>query len=84
MALLKRLGRLVLVFFVVTFFTFFLLANAPGDPAAAKAGLNATPETVEQMREESTRNSQEIRQAVEDGKQRMARLVEDGKALVNA
>ncbi len=39
---------------------------------------------IEQMREESTRNSQEIRQAVEDGKQRMARLVEDGKALVNA
>jgi peptide/nickel transport system permease protein len=46
------LARLVLVFFVVTFFTFFLLANAPGDPAALKAGLNATPETVEQIREE--------------------------------
>ncbi len=47
-----RILRLILVFFVVTFFTFFLLDNSPGDPAAARAGLNATPEAIEQIREE--------------------------------
>ena len=47
-----RILRLIVVFFVVTFFTFFLLDRSPGDPAAAKAGLNATPEVVEQIREE--------------------------------
>ena len=39
----QRLGRLVFVFFVVTFVTFFLLDQAPGDPAERFAGLNATP-----------------------------------------
>ena len=51
-AFLKRLARLLLVFFVVTFFTFFLLDRAPGDPAALKAGLNATPEVIEGIRED--------------------------------
>lgn len=52
MALLKRVARLVLVLVTVTFFTFFLLDRAPGDPAATKAGLNATPEVVAALREE--------------------------------
>jgi hypothetical protein len=39
-------------------------------------------EIIERMRKESTRNAEEIRDAVEDGKQRMARLAEQGKALV--
>jgi hypothetical protein len=41
-------------------------------------------EIIEQMRKESTRNAEEIRDAVEDGKQRMARLAEQGKGIVAA
>lgn len=36
---------------------------------------------IEEMRKLSTQNSAEIRDAVEDGKKRIARLVADGKAL---
>jgi hypothetical protein len=36
---------------------------------------------IEEMRKLSTQNSAEIRDAVEDGKQRMAKLIADGKAL---
>ena len=49
---LRRIVRLVFVFLVVTFFTFWLLDQGKGDLAAAKAGLNATPETVAQIRTE--------------------------------
>lgn len=42
--------RLVFVFFVVTFVTFVLLDLTPGDPAERFAGLNATPEVIEQIR----------------------------------
>lgn len=52
MAILKRAGRLVFVFFVVTFFTFFLLDRTPGDPAERFAGLNATPEVIDGIRED--------------------------------
>ncbi len=52
MLILRRAARLVFVFFVVTFVTFVLLDMAPGDPAERFAGLNATPEAVEQMRVE--------------------------------
>ncbi len=38
-------------------------------------------EIIEEMRQLSTRNAEEIRVAVEDGKQRLARLVQEGKAL---
>ncbi|WP_114011704.1 cell surface protein [Cohaesibacter intestini] len=38
-------------------------------------------EIVGEMRELSTRNSDEIRKAVEDGKKRLARLATEGKAL---
>jgi hypothetical protein len=36
---------------------------------------------IDEMREMSTRNAEEIRSAVEEGKQRLAALVNDGKAL---
>ena len=39
-------------------------------------------EIVKEMRDLSTKNSAEIRDAVEDGKKRMARLAEEGNALV--
>ena len=47
-----RVARLVVVVLVVTFFTFLLLDKAPGDPAAAQAGLNASPEAIEETRED--------------------------------
>ena len=37
---------------------------------------------IEEMRKQSTDNAQEIRDVVEEGKQRMAQLAEDGSALV--
>ena len=40
-----------------------------------------TQQIVEEMRKLSTQNSAEIRDAVEDGKRRIAKLVTDGKAL---
>lgn len=50
MQFVQRVGRLVLVFFVVTLFTFFLLDRSPGDPAVIKAGLNASPEVLAGIR----------------------------------
>lgn len=38
-------------------------------------------EIIEDMRVSATKNSEEIREAVEDGKRRMARLAEQGKGL---
>jgi hypothetical protein len=38
-------------------------------------------EIIKEMRAQSTKNAAEIRDAVEDGKQRLARLVEEGDAL---
>jgi uncharacterized protein (DUF3084 family) len=38
-------------------------------------------EIIEEMRVASTRNAEEIREAVEDGKRRMARLAEQGQEL---
>ena len=48
--LISRVARLVFVVVVVSFFTFLLLDSAPGDPAVALAGLNASDEVVEQVR----------------------------------
>jgi peptide/nickel transport system permease protein len=48
----KRVVRLVFVFLVVTFFTFWLLDQGKSDLLAAKAGLNATPENVAQIKSE--------------------------------
>lgn len=50
--IIRRIGRLVLVFFVVTSLTFLLLDRSPGDPAARIAGDAATPEVVDEIREE--------------------------------
>jgi peptide/nickel transport system permease protein len=47
-----RLARLVFVTFVVSFFSFIILDASPTDVAAARAGFNATPEVVEQIRQE--------------------------------
>jgi hypothetical protein len=41
-------------------------------------------EIIEEMRVQSTANASEIRDAVEDGKRRMARLAEEGNALAVA
>jgi hypothetical protein len=38
-------------------------------------------EIIEEMRVQSTRNAEEIREAVEDGKRKLARLAEEGKGL---
>ncbi len=37
---------------------------------------------IEEMRKQSTANAKEIREVVEEGKQRMARLAEEGSALI--
>ena len=47
-----RLGRLVVVLVVVSFFSFLLLEFIPGDPVVYKAGFGATPEVLDQLREE--------------------------------
>ncbi len=39
-------------------------------------------EIIEEMRKQSTRNAEEIRDAVEDGKRKLARLADEGKGLV--
>jgi len=38
-------------------------------------------EIIEEMRKQSTANAAEIRDAVEDGKRKLARLAEEGKGL---
>lgn len=43
-----------------------------------------TREIITEMRALATRNSEEIRQAVEDGKKRLARLAADGEQLLGA
>lgn len=52
MHVLARIARGGLVVIGVTFCTFALLTLAPGDPAAQRAGLNATPEVIAQVRAE--------------------------------
>ena len=42
-----------------------------------------TREIINEMRVLATRNSEEIREAVEDGKKRMARLASEGELLLN-
>ena len=47
-----RLARLVVVSLVVSFFSFLVLDASPTDVAAARAGFNATPEVVAEIRAE--------------------------------
>ncbi|WP_373508185.1 cell surface protein [Thiocapsa sp.] len=42
---------------------------------------NRSHEIIEEMRVQSTRNAEEIRDAVEEGKRKLARLAEEGKGL---
>jgi peptide/nickel transport system permease protein len=52
----RNVGRLVVrlafVVFVVSLLSFWLLDAAPGDPATARVGVNATPEVVAKARAE--------------------------------
>ena len=50
--------------------------------ATVGEAYRAATEIVAEMRTLATRNSEEIRAAVEDGKRRIARLAEQGNALV--
>jgi len=49
---LKRLLALIPVLLGVTLLVFIILSFAPGDPARTILGLEATDESVEQLREE--------------------------------
>ena len=46
-----------------------------------KAALARSREIIQEMRAQSTANAEEIRAAVESGKDRLARLAEQGKGL---
>src|SRR5829696_8369081 len=48
----QRLIQLLLVLLVVTFLTSMALRFFPGDPAQLRAGPGATPEQLEQVRED--------------------------------
>jgi peptide/nickel transport system permease protein len=49
---LRRLVRLVLVLFAVTFLSFVMLSLLPGDAASVKCGIGCTEEGYQQAREE--------------------------------
>ena len=50
--ILRRLVSSIPVLFLVTLISFSLMQLVPGDPAILVAGLNATPEEVERVREQ--------------------------------
>lgn len=50
--LFRRFQRLLVVLAAVTFFTFLLVNVLPGDVAYEMAGMDATPERVEEIRQE--------------------------------
>jgi peptide/nickel transport system permease protein len=54
--ILQRLGALVLTLFVASVLIFGSLYLAPGDPATVLAGGRATPEVLEQIREQNGLN----------------------------
>ncbi|MDH3754711.1 MAG: ABC transporter permease [Acidimicrobiia bacterium] len=47
-----RIARLLLVALIVSFFTFVLLDASPADQAVQQAGFGATPEVVDQIRDD--------------------------------
>lgn len=49
--LIKRILSVIPVLFLVSVFVFLMLRLTPGDPAAIIAGDNATPETLDRIRE---------------------------------
>jgi peptide/nickel transport system permease protein len=60
-----RLLRLVVVLFLVTLATFFMIQLLPGDPAVALLGENATPEQLAQVRDELGLNEPVVTRYVE-------------------
>ena len=50
--ILKRLLSVIPVLFIVATVVFFLVHLAPGDPAAVILGSDATPEEIENLREQ--------------------------------
>lgn len=49
--ILKRILSVIPVLFLVSVFVFLMLRLTPGDPAAILAGDNATPETLQRIRD---------------------------------
>ena len=47
----RRLGRLLLTVFIISTLVFFVIRVIPGDPALIIAGMDASPETVQAIRE---------------------------------
>jgi peptide/nickel transport system permease protein len=47
----RRLGRLVLTVFIISTIIFFVIRVIPGDPARVIAGIDADPDSVEQLRD---------------------------------
>lgn len=62
--ILKRAASMALVVIGVTIILFFMLRLAPGDPARTLAGLDATPEVVEEIREKYGLNEDLMTQLV--------------------
>lgn len=52
MAIARQAGRMLLVLFLVSFFSFALVSVLPGDAASVVAGENATPQQIEIVRQE--------------------------------
>ena len=48
----KRFMTLVITLFILSFINFFAFSLLPGDASVARLGLNATPERVEEIKEE--------------------------------
>ena len=46
--IIRRLGSALPILFIVSLITFGMIHLIPGDPAAAIAGLSATPEQAQQ------------------------------------
>ena len=59
-----------------------LVSSLMREQGAQEAGKVNGAGTIVEMRGLATRNSEEIRDAVEDGKRRLAKLAADGNALV--
>ncbi len=50
--IIKKIASLVITLLIISFVTFFAFSIIPGDAAASKLGMDATPEQVEELREE--------------------------------
>ena len=50
--IIRRLIQTLVVLFIVSLLSFFLLHIIPGDPVVAMLGMDATPQTVAQLRQE--------------------------------